>query len=84
MRGTAQRLESLEIAANPTNMAFATRLMLDARAEADRELRLGIDTVSEATVSALSSERQPALVAHRFRGWEPEDPSALGRMRTQG
>ncbi|MBA3526390.1 MAG: tyrosine-type recombinase/integrase [Sphingomonas sp.] len=54
-RETAQRLEALGIEPNPTNMALATRLMLDARSKAARELRLGIDTVTGVTVPEIPS-----------------------------
>ncbi len=62
-RETAQRLETLGIGPNPTNMELATRLMLDARSQAAQELRLGIDTVSGVTVPAISTERQSAIIA---------------------
>jgi hypothetical protein len=61
-RETAQRLEALGIEPNPTNMALSVRLMLDARSQAARELRLGIDTVSGVTLPAISTERHPGPV----------------------
>lgn len=40
---TAQRLQSLGFEPTPTNMALATQLMLDARAQAVRNLRNGVE-----------------------------------------
>ena len=57
-RETAQRLEALGIEPNPTNMALAVRLVLDARSQAARELRSGVDTVSKIVVPAISDECQ--------------------------
>lgn len=71
LRETAQRLEALGIACDPTNMALAMRLMLDARSQAVRELRLGIDTGSGAAVPAMSSERQPAPIIADHDGIRP-------------
>ena len=72
LRETAQRLEALGIAPNPTNMALAMRLMLDARSQAARELRLGIDTVSGVTVPEIPSGRQSAaLIADHHQVRQP-------------
>ena len=71
LRETAQRLESLGIAPNPTNMALAMRLMLDARSQAARELRLGIDSVSGVAAPAISKERPPAPVVPEHHGVRP-------------
>lgn len=59
LRETAQRLEALGITPNPTNMALATRLMLDARAQAARELRLGIDSVAGLAIPEISTSGLP-------------------------
>ena len=60
-RETAQRLEALGIEPNPTNMALGVRIMLDARAQAARELRLGVDSVSNASI-ALPAENRPRTI----------------------
>lgn len=78
LRETAQRLESLGIAPNPTNMALAMRLMLDARSQAARELRLGIDSVSGVAVPAISRERQPAPIVAEQHGGRPKYADAAG------
>lgn len=79
VRETAQRLEALGIATGQTNMALATRLMLDARCQAARELRLGIDTIGEVTVPAISGERAPApiITDHYAVGRAPIDASRI-------
>ena len=65
-RETAQRLEALGIEPNTTNMALATRLILDARAQAARELRLGTDSVVGVAVPASPrTDTSPALRVER-------------------
>jgi integrase len=58
---TAQRLEALRIEPNPTNMALGVRIMLDARAQAARELRLGVDSIGRASI-ALPPEHRPHAI----------------------
>lgn len=70
-RETAQRLEAPGIAPNPTNMARAMRLILNARSQAARELRLGIITVSGVAVPAMVVERQPAPTILDHHGTSP-------------
>ncbi|WP_309646344.1 tyrosine-type recombinase/integrase, partial [Phenylobacterium sp.] len=77
-RETAQRLEALGIEPNPTNMALGVRLMLDARSQAARELRLGIDTVSGGTLPAIATEWHPVPVIAEHLTGRPAQIDASG------
>lgn len=70
-RETTQRLQALGIVPNPTNMALAVQLILHARSQAARELRLGIDSVSEVTVPATPVDLQPGRIIDDHRGVGP-------------
>lgn len=59
-RETAQRLSTLGIQSNPVSVAHAVRIMLEARAQATRELRLGIDSIGLATVT-VPPEQSPRI-----------------------
>lgn len=59
-RETAQRLEALGIEPNPTNTALATKIVLDARAQAAREVRLGVDSVTDVASPPFAVERKPS------------------------
>lgn len=65
MRKSAQRLEALGIVPNPTNITLAMRLVLDARSQAARELRLGFVQYVDAIRAVGHDVVFPELVAER-------------------
>lgn len=72
---TAHRLGTLGIQANPISIAHAARIVLDARAKATRELRLGIDSIG-----AMTLEQPPEHARRTIEVVSPQTPRTFVEM----